>query len=127
MSRFTLERGRWYAWTMYPGYGDGPYHSPIFVNEVKAVGGRRFRLTFFNAGYASGVQGFDKTLKTVVREAEYLAAIEELSGETRLCVIHHVDHGWLHRHWRNWLDQSPPSDGENVQTYLTRRFGGPSG
>jgi len=52
--RLTLERGTWYGLTMYPGYGDGPYHSPIRVDDIKPQGQRLFKLSFLNLGYAAG-------------------------------------------------------------------------
>ena len=49
--RFAIVPERWYAFTMFPGYTDSPYASPIYVHTAEPLGGRRLRLEFFNAAY----------------------------------------------------------------------------
>ena len=82
MTRMTLERGQWYAWTMYPGYGDEPYYSPILVRDIEPLADRQFRLDFLNLAYAAGVQNMSCDLKTVKREATYLVAVRPDTDRT---------------------------------------------
>lgn len=92
--RFTLERGSWYGLTMYPGYGGEPYHSPIRIDELVPLGQRRFELRFLNLGYAQGVQGFQKVLRTLRRANSHLVA-EETEIEDRTYVIMALTRGWM--------------------------------
>lgn len=92
--RFTLERGWWYGLTMYPGYGGEPYHSPIRVDELVPLGQRRFELRFLNLGYAQGVRGFHKVLRTLRRANSHLVA-EETEVEDRTYVIMALTRGWM--------------------------------
>ena len=92
--RFTLERGSWYGLTMYPGYGDEPYHSPIRIDELVPLGQRRFELRFLNLGYAQGVQNFHKVLRTLRRANSHLVA-EETEVEDRTYVIMALTPGWM--------------------------------
>jgi hypothetical protein len=55
-ARLTITRGQWYGWTMWPGYGDQAYYSPIWVRGVRPLGKRRLEIELFNIGYAQGVQ-----------------------------------------------------------------------
>lgn len=75
--RLTLVPGQWYGWTMYPGYLGSPYHSPIRVERVTPVGSRMFDLTFFNMGYAAGVQMMNYRLRKLRREAGYMLAAQD--------------------------------------------------
>ncbi len=72
--RFTIVRGAWYAWTMYPGYADEPHSSPIFIHAVSAAGDRCLQIDFLNAGYAEGVQHFTKVLRTLSADHHSYAA-----------------------------------------------------
>ncbi len=82
--RLTLVPADWYGWTMYPGYGGSPYHSPIRVERVTPVGhgSRMFDLHFFNACYAAGVQMMTCRLKTLRREAGYILAAQDGSDRS---------------------------------------------
>lgn len=95
--RFTLERGHWYIWTMYPGYGSGPYESPIRVDGIESIGQRTLRLRFFDPGYAVGVQDFDLHLRTVTRQAEFMVC-EQVDVPGRVVTIQALHHEWLTRH-----------------------------
>lgn len=96
--RFTLIRGHWYGLTMFPGYGDCPYHSPIRVDSVEPLGDRQFRLEFFNLGYASGVQFFEKQLRTIRRGVSHLVAAET-EVEDRTYVLVKFNSEWIERHF----------------------------
>lgn len=98
MDRFTLLRGQWYGLSMYPGYGDCPYHSPILVRSIESLGDRRFELAFWNLCYALGVQDFTMQLRTLRRGPSHLVA----SGpevEDRTYVLVHFNPRWLQRHF----------------------------
>jgi len=107
--RFTIERGRWYAWTMYPGYVDMPYLSPIRVDEIEPLGQRRFRLAFLNAGYAVGVNGFDKTLRTLARRERFCVCEEvgETSDLGRVMVIQTLTWEWIDRNFPQVRQRAP--------------------
>jgi hypothetical protein len=81
---FTLEPGGWYAMTMYPGYTDEPYRSPIEVHRFEALGGRTFDLTFYNVGYAQGVQMMDKRFRTLQRYPGALITAELAGPRTTI-------------------------------------------
>ena len=97
--RFTLKQGRVYGWTMYPGYGDTPYRSPISVRGFRPLGLRRFDLDFLNIFYASGVQHMGYRLRTLRREEAYLVAEQiERDGKLtdRVVVIERLTRDWMH-------------------------------
>lgn len=98
MDRFTLLPGHWYGLSMYPGYGDCPYHSPILVRSIEPLGERRFELAFWNLGYALGVQDFKKQLKTLRRGLSHLVA-EETEVEDRTYVLVHFNAHWMQRYF----------------------------
>lgn len=108
---------------MYPGYADPVYASPIRVDALTPLGGRRFRLAFFNAGYAQGVQGFELTLRTLQRSGDYHAAVRDDADDARLHVFHAVDIDWLERRWPEWSQRDPIRAGEATEAWLNRRFG----
>ena len=94
--RLTLWPGQWYGLTMWPGYGDGPYHSPILVREVRVRGQRRFNLLFVNAAYAAGVQEMAYELETLVRSSRYLLA--KLPEDDRSVAIVPLNRAWFSAH-----------------------------
>lgn len=96
--KFTLVRGRWYGLTMFPGYADCPYHSPIKVYSIEPIGSRQFILKFDNVAYALGVQDFVKRLRTLRRGRSHLVAAET-EVEDRTYVIVHLNPFWLERHF----------------------------
>lgn len=98
--RFTLVSGDWYGLTMFPGYFDCPYHSPIRIDSINARGGRQFDLQFLNLGYAAGVQNFQKRLRTLRRAKTHLVA-EETEVQDRTYVIVRLNTEWLHNHFPN--------------------------
>lgn len=94
-TRLTLQPGGWYGWTMWPGYGGTPYHSPIRVEAVTpyGLGDRQFELTFFNMGYAAGVQMMTYTLRTLRREETYI--LVALIDSDRSVAIVPLDREWM--------------------------------
>ena len=48
-AKLTLEVARWYALTMYPGYTDSPYYSPIRIENVRPLGAGLIEIEFYNA------------------------------------------------------------------------------
>ena len=95
--RLTLERGHIYGWTMYPGYFDGPYRSPIRVDSIEPLGQRTYKIMFLNMFYAAGVQHMGYTLRTLRREATYIAAEQVESGEAtdRIVIIERMSTRWM--------------------------------
>lgn len=105
MERMTLEPGRWYGWTMYPGYVDRPYHSPIKVLEVRALGTGRelFDLEFHNLAYARGVRNMHYRLRTLRRERHHIIAAQ--ADSDRSVVIVPLGMAWIDIYAANLKDQ----------------------
>lgn len=129
--RFTLQRDRWYAWQMLPGYVGGlgtcePYHSPIRVKDVEPLGtgGGKLRIGIYNAFYAEGVRDIDVTLRVIVREADYLVA--RIVGQSdRTAIIHDLSTGWIEMVMPLVAQEAPPLAGDAgtaaaLQLYLDR-------
>lgn len=94
--RLTLEVDKIYGMTMYPGYGDGPYRTPIQVLSVVPHGQRTYELSFLNIFYAAGVQGMTYRLKTLKREAYFIAAEEsKQGGSDRMLIIEAMSKNWI--------------------------------
>lgn len=93
-SRLTLEPGGWYALTMYPGYLDGPYCSPIQVKAVRPARLGRLELDYWNVGYAAGVQVMTKTFR-VHRRGERHMILDEVDVPDRTTVIEPLTDAWL--------------------------------
>lgn len=111
----TLEPRQIYSWTMYPGYSDCPYRSPILVHQVEPIGDRRFDLSFLNIFYAAGVQNTVYRLRTLRREEKFIIA-EQLEGglkTERVVIIEPMTRAWL----RELAQTFPPAI-----DYLTRDF-----
>ncbi|MDP6527062.1 MAG: hypothetical protein QGH42_13505 [Kiritimatiellia bacterium] len=66
-SRFTLERGQWYAAEILGEEFGGKIrsHTRIQVYEVKPLGGRKFELSFYHENYPEGVRDKRYTLQTI--------------------------------------------------------------
>lgn len=91
---FTLTQGRWYAMTMYPGYTDDPYRSPIEVNRIHLLGNHTFRLDFWNVGYAQGVQGFQVDYRTLRRHETSLIA-QQVDNKERTVIFERLTGAWI--------------------------------
>lgn len=101
--RFTLVSDAWYGLTMWPGYADRPYHSPILVRAVRPTGGRSFVLRFFNLGYAQGVQDMEYALETLMRESGYLLA--RVGDTGRALVLLELNPAWFETHLPGRFDE----------------------
>lgn len=99
MARFTLNRGRWYGWSMYPGYV-GPYFSPIRITGLAPLGSGKslMQVDFFNACYAEGVQMFSLPMKILYRAPDHMLAALLYQDDTppeRTAVISELTWDWL--------------------------------
>lgn len=95
-ARLTLEADQIYGMTMYPGYGGGPYRTPIQILSLKPLGQRTYELFFLNIFYAVGVQGMSYRLRTLKREADYIAAeVGPQDVSDRMVVIERMTKGWI--------------------------------
>lgn len=92
--KFVLERGRWYGWSMYPGYSDMPYYSPIRVDAVAPLGNGLIEIAFLNAGYAEGVQQMKKKFR-VHRRGERHLVLDELHVPERTVIIEPLTTEWI--------------------------------
>lgn len=95
--RLTLERQGVFGWTMYPGYGDFPYRSPIVLEEIVPQGGRTFDLKFLNIFYAAGVQEMSYRLRTIRRERSFhiAEALEPGGRSDRVVIIEPMTRAWI--------------------------------
>lgn len=93
---FTLQPGGWVAMTMYPGYGDLPYHSPCRIEELEPLGKNYFRLSFLNLAYASGVQDFIITFGTL-KSARHFLACAPVDQVDRMYVFTRLTPAWMKR------------------------------
>jgi hypothetical protein len=96
----TIRQQLWYGWQMLPGYGAGDYYSPIHVQHFKALrsGKGLVEIGFFNAGYASGVQGFLIEARVLHRGESYM--ILDLNTDFpggRAAIISEITHAWLQK------------------------------
>jgi hypothetical protein len=96
--RMTLEQGSWYGWTMFPGYFNTPYHSPIKVSRIEPLrtGRGLFTLHFYNMGYAEGVRNMAYELRTLRREQHHILAAVENSD--RSVAIVPLNRQWFTAH-----------------------------
>lgn len=95
-ARLNLESDQIYGMTMYPGYGGGPYRTPIQVLSIQSLGQRTYELFFLNIFYAAGVQGMSYRLRTLKREADYIAAeVGPQDVSDRMVVIERMTKGWI--------------------------------
>ena len=120
MSQLTLERGQWYAWTMWPGYFGKPYHSPIRVEAVTPAGDRRFALKFLNLRYAVGVQNMTYELKTLRREQHYILAA--VVDSERSVAIEPLNRDWFELHLPWACTESSRTSDESPDDVLAREL-----
>lgn len=100
-NRLTLLRGSSFGWTMWPGYVDAPYYSPIIVQSIDPLGDRTFNLDFINLRYAAGVQQMVYKLQTFKRGRNYLLAnVLNSSDDERAVAIEPLTRDWFSNHLR---------------------------
>ena len=129
----NLRPQRWYTWEMLPGYTDSfdPYVSPVYILGVKPLktGKGLLKIGFYNALYATGVKGFQATVKVLKHTPNYMLAdlTPSYDGDnTRSAVIGRMSYQWLESRLRFWFYDVPPHhlpqalDG--VHDYLTHRL-----
>jgi len=97
MSEFNLVTGHWHAMTMFPGYSDAPYHSPIFVEAIRSAGGR-LTIDFLNLAYAAGVRDQNLSLKILKDMPDHLIGESEDRPE-RTYVITMLTRSWMRAHF----------------------------
>ena len=95
--RLTLSPSQFYGWTMYPGYLDRPYRSPVLIDQIDERQENVFELSFLNIFYASGVQRMQYLLRPLRWEPTYLVAEQLLGRSTtdRVVVIEQLDKRWM--------------------------------
>jgi hypothetical protein len=96
-----LKPGHWYGWQMLPGYGNGPYFSPIRIENAPSVPGvgQTFNLAFLNAQYARGVRNFSQDLTVLFKSDSYIVAALKHPNvpATRTGIISKMTANWLRR------------------------------
>jgi hypothetical protein len=101
MTRFSLERGKWYAMELFdPQFGAEIRRcSPVRVDrlELKGSGSRRFDLSFFHAAYPEGVQNKVYTIQTIQRSGHFLFG--QSVGTDRLVLFFDLSDEWLGQHF----------------------------
>lgn len=93
-AKLTLERGHWYALTMYPGYAGEPYCSPIRVDAIRPLGSGLIEIEHLNAGYATGVQLMTKAFR-VHRRGERHLVLDEIQTPERTVIIEPLSENWI--------------------------------
>ena len=125
---FTLEKERWYAWEMLPGYTGSRYYSPIRVENIQPLQTGRgiLELRFWNACYAEGVQSFVLRLMVLHRGQEYMI-VKLLYGDDsegdRCGIISPITSSWLQCHFPEVLKKLSTSglvDEVDLQLHLER-------
>jgi hypothetical protein len=91
---FLLKSGHWLGLTMFPGYADVPYHSPIKVEGLQWLSGRHFNLQYLNIGYAAGLHDFSQSFE-VLRAAHNVVACGETTQLERVHVFSRLTSGWM--------------------------------
>lgn len=91
---FNLERGDWYALTMYPGYWDVPYHSPMRVDGIAWLDEQHFMLEFLNLAYAAGVRDFRIECAILKAAPEFLAC-SPVDQPDRMYVFAKLTRAWM--------------------------------
>ena len=131
MVRFTLERGNWYAWHMFPGYAGVPYFSPIYLFDFIPLktGARRINLHFFNSFYADGVQDFDLDLEVLLRAKDHLTTNiipDPVEIPKQTAIISHVSYEWIEEFFpemtRDYPIERHDPRRESVSRYLSSVF-----
>lgn len=97
-TEFWLEGSRWFGMTMYPGYGDGPYYSPITLTGFQLIDDCIFDLDFLNLAYAQGVQEFSIEFETVRETAEYQLCLP-IGQSDRTYIFEPLTARWMQAHF----------------------------
>lgn len=95
---FKLEPGGWHALTMYPGYWDVPYHSPIRVDGISWLDEQHFMLDFLNLAYAAGVRDFRIECAILKAAPEFLAC-SPVDQPDRMYVFAKLTRVWMKAHF----------------------------
>ena len=137
MNRFVLERGRWVAWQMVPGYvGERsvPYCSPIYVTAVNPAktGKGILKLDFLNVLYTQGVQDFSLDIRVLKRAKDFLVGeLDYAPGDDagRVAIVSHIEFAWVERFCPElWYHRPPSSTSQgaiSISAYLDEIFFGP--
>ena len=114
---FTLQPGTWYAWHLFPGYVDHMYYSAIHVTSVRRVkaGTGKLRVAYRDAGYAEGVQNFERSMRVLSRTAKLVVFA---FADERVAVVSQITPEWV-RHFFPALASRQKED-EDLQAFLTR-------
>lgn len=121
---FILYPRVWYAMTVHFPTQPIAHHSPIYVQQVRALksGQGLLDLTFFHANYPEGVQDKRYRLRVLHRSSGHLVAarIEESSfdPEPLAIVLAPISPVWMKVHFE-WLNVHEEPD---LQQALSRRL-----
>ena len=117
-NKLKLDVDKWYFWQMLPGYGWGPYFSPIKIYGLQVREEKVIELNFHNACYAQGVQGFCLMMKILWHVEEYI--IVEIQPETskRVAIIGNIDYVWLEKN----ISREKITSDLPIQDFLEKHF-----
>lgn len=102
-AQLRLEPGRWYGMTMWPGYGDRPYHSPIRIDAFEDLGGE-LSVEFLNAAYAQGVRDFTERLVPLAHQPDYLIARIADQPERTVAIVD-ISQYWLETYFPRLVEE----------------------
>ncbi|WP_237438393.1 hypothetical protein [Alteraurantiacibacter buctensis] len=97
---FMVEPSGWYALTMYPGYWDVPYHSPLRVDGIEWLGEQHITLEFLNLAYAAGVRDF-RIECAILKAAPDFLACSPVDQSDRLYVFAKLTRAWMTANFPN--------------------------
>lgn len=118
MDRFALKKNRWYAAEII-GEEFGAEirsYSPIRVEGITPVGGRKFELQFYHLNYPEGVRHKVYELQTLERNKNFVLVRSSTHQPLRLVLIYTNTFEWLNRHFGVRVDE-----GLDVETWLERK------
>lgn len=116
---FWLMSSRWFGMTMYPGYADTTYYSPIHLDGFQLLDDDHFHLDFQNIGYAGGVQNFTVEFELIRGTTEYQLCFAK-NHPDRTYVFVPLTRNWIESHTPYFAEQFQ-FDSEGVPVRLEAR------
>lgn len=119
--RLDLAPGTWYAWTVVPGYLDYPHQSVILLHEARVAPGRKaiLDISYRDAGYAQGVQDFERRVKVLAWTPHAMVCqLQNDGSDQRVATIFALSEHWVRNVWPDGMRKQAP--GEGLQSLLNR-------
>ena len=118
-----LEKSKWYAWKIIPGYKGELYHSPVKIQKVESFqGGECLKLYFHNSCYTGREKDCIQILKIIFHSKESM--ICELRSEdknlklNKMVIIEKIDFYWLKR----YIDRDCKETNSSIEEFLEKHY-----